>query len=253
MDCLWRNLDPILMVGAMLSKSLIQFSVDGRGCVSSLLFDLKPNYGGGNEYNGCHTHHPQPCSRPLPTHTSTGDSWILSGKSGSVSCGGHCSFPLGPGAHKVLSVLSKSLFPQSCVRSGGSVLGLMVVSSKRSTVVPWSAAASLCARGKPLVLPALTGETRTLKGRSGSVSVESLGPGARKVLSEPCISDGCGVLIVNMILPLILSCWGFSFALGLGYLMSVGSNILLSMVVAVLEFSEEKMSICPLLCHLGAK
>jgi len=33
----------------MLSKSLIQFSVDGRGCVPSLLFDLRPNYGGSNE------------------------------------------------------------------------------------------------------------------------------------------------------------------------------------------------------------
>ena len=33
----------------MLSKSLIQFSVDGWGCVPSLLFDLRPNYGGGNE------------------------------------------------------------------------------------------------------------------------------------------------------------------------------------------------------------
>ena len=28
------------MGGAMLSKSLIQFSVDGQGCVPSLLFDL---------------------------------------------------------------------------------------------------------------------------------------------------------------------------------------------------------------------
>ena len=37
---------------AMLSKSLIQFSVDGEGCVRSLLFDLRPNYGGGNEDNG---------------------------------------------------------------------------------------------------------------------------------------------------------------------------------------------------------
>ena len=37
---------------AILSKSLIQFSVDGRGCVPSLLFDLRPNYGGGNEDNG---------------------------------------------------------------------------------------------------------------------------------------------------------------------------------------------------------
>ena len=40
-----------LMGGAILSKSLIQFSVDGWGCVPSLLFDLRPNYGGGNEHN----------------------------------------------------------------------------------------------------------------------------------------------------------------------------------------------------------
>ena len=40
------------MGGAMLSKSLIQFSVDGQGCVPSLLFDLKPDYGGGNQDNG---------------------------------------------------------------------------------------------------------------------------------------------------------------------------------------------------------
>ena len=37
---------------AMLSKYLIQFSVDGQGCVPSLLFDLRPNYGMGNEDNG---------------------------------------------------------------------------------------------------------------------------------------------------------------------------------------------------------
>ena len=36
----------------MLRKSLIQFFVDGWGCVFSLLFDLRPNYGGGNEDNG---------------------------------------------------------------------------------------------------------------------------------------------------------------------------------------------------------
>ena len=40
-----------LMGEAILSKSLIQFSVDGWGCVPSLLFDLRPNYGGGNEHN----------------------------------------------------------------------------------------------------------------------------------------------------------------------------------------------------------
>ena len=123
----------------MLCKSLIQFSVDGQGCVPSLLFDLKPNYGGSNEYNGCHTQCPQPCSRPPLTHTSTRDSWILTGKSGSVSCGGHCSFLLGPGAPRFF-VPSKSLFPQSCVSSSVSMVGLMATSSKRAYAIPRSAA-----------------------------------------------------------------------------------------------------------------
>ena len=38
---------------------------------------------------------------------------------------------LSPGAHKVLFVPSKSLFPQFCVSSGCSMAGLMVTSSKR--------------------------------------------------------------------------------------------------------------------------
>ena len=56
-----------------------------------------PNYSGGNEDKGdllpkvscmpCYTQCPQPCSRPLPTHTSARDFWTLTGKSGSVSCG----------------------------------------------------------------------------------------------------------------------------------------------------------------------
>ena len=90
------------------SKSLMQFSVDGRGCVPSLLFDLRPNYGGGNEDNGNEdnllhaiifitsttgvTQCPQPWTRPPMTHASAEDSRTLTGKSGSVSCGGHCSF-----------------------------------------------------------------------------------------------------------------------------------------------------------------
>ena len=40
------------MDGPMVSKSLIQFSVEGWGCVPSLLFDLRPNYGRRNEDNG---------------------------------------------------------------------------------------------------------------------------------------------------------------------------------------------------------
>ena len=53
---------------------------------------------------------------------------------------GYCSFLLGPGAHEVLFVPSKSLFPQSCVSSGGSMVGLMVTSSKRAYAILKSAA-----------------------------------------------------------------------------------------------------------------
>ena len=35
----------------------------------------------------CYTQCPQPCSRPPQTHTSAGDSWTPTGKSGSVSFG----------------------------------------------------------------------------------------------------------------------------------------------------------------------
>ena len=42
----------VLMCRAMISKSLIQFYVDGWGCVPSLLLDLRPNYDGDNEENG---------------------------------------------------------------------------------------------------------------------------------------------------------------------------------------------------------
>ena len=51
-DWLRGKLGLVLLGGAIVSKSLIQFSVDGWGSVPSLLFDLRPNYAGGNEDNG---------------------------------------------------------------------------------------------------------------------------------------------------------------------------------------------------------
>ena len=93
-DWLWGKLGLVLMGGDKFSKSLIQFSV---GCVPSLLFDLRPNCGGGGEDNGdllpkvscthCCTQCSRPWSMPLLTHTSTGDSWTLIGRSALVSCG----------------------------------------------------------------------------------------------------------------------------------------------------------------------
>ena len=53
---------------------------------------------------------------------------------------GHWSFFLGSGRHKVLFVPSKSLFPYSCASSGGSMVGLMAICSKRAYSIPRSAA-----------------------------------------------------------------------------------------------------------------
>ena len=65
---------------------------------------------------------PHLCQRLLDTHRQ-------------VSCGGHCSFLLGPGAQGSI-VPSKSLFSQSYVSSGSSMVGLMVTSSKRTYAIP---------------------------------------------------------------------------------------------------------------------
>ena len=64
------------MGGATLSKSLIRLSVGGWGCVPFLLFDLTPNYGGGNEHNGdLLPVHALPYSVPLTLQqASAGDS-----------------------------------------------------------------------------------------------------------------------------------------------------------------------------------
>ena len=88
----------------------------------------------------CHTQCLWPCSRPPPTHAST--SWTLTGKSGSVSFGGHYSFLLGLGVHKVWFVPSKHLFPQSFVSSGNSMVGLVATSSKRAYAISRSVAPS---------------------------------------------------------------------------------------------------------------
>ena len=71
-----------------------------------------------------------PCQRLLDTHRQV---WVT------LLCG-HCSFLLGPSAHKVLFVPSESLFPQSGVSSDGSVVGLMATSSKRAYAITSSTA-----------------------------------------------------------------------------------------------------------------
>ena len=128
----------------MLSKSLLQFSVDGQSCVPSLLFDLRPNHGEGNEDNGdllqkvlCRhrlTQCPQPCSRPPLTHGFTGDSWTPTDKSWIVSCGVTVPFSWVL-VNRFCCALQESI-SQSCVSSGSFMVGLMVISYKRTYAIP---------------------------------------------------------------------------------------------------------------------
>ena len=75
----------------MLSKSLIQFSIAGWGCVLSLLLDLRPNYGGGSEDNSnllqkfqcmhCFASNPEAGHRqPTPLPETPGHSWACLGQ-----------------------------------------------------------------------------------------------------------------------------------------------------------------------------
>ena len=97
-------------------------------------------------------------------------------------------------------VPSKSLFPQSCVSPGSSMVGLVVTSSKRAYAIPRSAAPRAPVPAAPLLICASSADSQTLKGRSGSVSVGS--PGIHKILFEPSkhLWQVWG-LILNVILP----------------------------------------------------
>ena len=130
----------------------------------------------------------------------------------------------------------------------------MVTSSKRAYATHCMTQVccnqSLCLCDRPLLTRTSTGDTQTFKGRSGSVSVRPLGPGAHKGLFEPSkLLWQVQGLILNASSPLLPSCWSFSFSLRCGVSFFVGSNILLSMVVhqqvEVLEFFQKKTSTRP--------
>ena len=152
----------------MLSKSVIQFSVDGWGYVPSLLFDLRPNYGGGNENNGdllqkvpcshCYTQCLQPCIRPPLTHASARHSWTIMGNSESVFCGAGwrggiggsecsstCMGSFEGGRHKdllsmALPIRTRPSFPLSqCLPSGSFHKPLILLhqrADKMETTIP---------------------------------------------------------------------------------------------------------------------
>ena len=72
---------------------------------------------------------------------------------------------------------------------GSSMLEQMATSSKRAYATCWEVrvcySQSPCPHKSPLLTSASTRDIQILKGRSGSVSVGTMGPGARKVLFQP--------------------------------------------------------------------
>ena len=103
---------------------IIQFSVDGWGCVPSQLFDLRPKDGRDNEDNGdllqkvlcmhCHIQYLWPCSRSLPVYTSAETPGHSQASLGQSLVG---SLPLSPGSWRTqdfVCALQESVSPFLC-------------------------------------------------------------------------------------------------------------------------------------------
>ena len=160
----------------------------------------------------CCTPRPCPCSRPPPDHPSAGDSWTLRASLSQSLVG---SLLLSPGSwctQGFVCALLESL-SQSCVSSGNSMVGLMVISSKRAYAIP---------RLHPELLPLrqATADLYPCRRHSNTQrQAQSLWGllGCTEVLFEPSEHIWCvWGLILNVISPLLPSCWGFAFALGCG-------------------------------------
>jgi len=186
------------MDGAMFSKSLIQFSVDGWGCVPFLLFTwgqimvevMKTMVTSFKRSHACTAalSAPDPAAGhrwPLPLPETPGHSRTSLHQSlvGTLSPGVWCT--------QASVEPSKGLFPQSCVTSGSSMVGLMVTSSKRAYAVPRPSAPRGPTPAAGHCWPISPQET--LNYNAVSVSVGFLGPGVHKVCLSPLsISDRYG-------------------------------------------------------------
>ena len=143
----------LLMGQSMLSKSLMECSVDGWGCVPSLLFTwgktlvevMKIMMTSFQRAHACTTtlsvpDHAAAHRPPTPPLESPGHSQASLGQPlvGALllSPGSWCT-------QGFVCVLQESL-SQSCVSSGSSMVGLMATSSKRDYVIPRAAAPVHC-------------------------------------------------------------------------------------------------------------
>ena len=130
-----------------------------------------------------------PHSEPPSQQQATANSWLhqrlltLMGKSGSVFCGVTAPFSGILMTQSFVCVLQESDSPVLCKfwRLYGGVKGDLLQEGLCHAQV--CCTQSPCPCGRPLLTCTSSGDTQTLKGRSGSVSVRS--PCVHKVLCEP--------------------------------------------------------------------
>ena len=158
----------------------------------------------------CYAQCPQPAAGhhwPIPLLDTPGHSQASLGQS---LVGSLLSFFLGPGAHKVLFVPSKSLFHQSCVKFWqlyGGVNGDLLQEGLCHTQVCFTQSPYPCSR--PLLTDTFSGYTQTqfwlsICGIPGSWCAQDLLEPSERLWWELA-------LILKANLPLLPSCWGFSF------------------------------------------
>ena len=121
---------------------------------------------------------------------------------------GHCSFLLGLGAHKVLFVPSQSLFPPSCVSSGGSMVGYW-----------WPPARGLMSypgllHPEPLPLKQATADPDLLRRHPNTVLSQSLWGLWVLLCTRYVWALWASLLGMGFDYKPEKPCWGFSFSLG---------------------------------------
>ena len=194
------NLGLVLFGGAMLSKSLIQFSVDEWSCVPSLLFTwgqtmvevMKITVTSLKRSHACSAtlSVPNPAAGhhwPTPPPETLGHTQASLGQSPV----GSLLLSSGPWCTRFSCSLQESI-SQSCISSGSTIVGLMATSSKRVYGISKSATPRASVPAADHRRPVFPQET--LKHSSASVFLGFLGPGAHKFHLRPLsISGGNGV------------------------------------------------------------
>ena len=157
---------------------------------------------------------PQPCCRPLQTYALVGDSYTLTCKSGSVSCGVTAPFSWVLVCTRFCLCPTSSVSPVSCNLCWlyGGVNGDLLQEGLCHSQVYCTR--SSCPCSSPLLTCTSIGDTKAQLclspcGVSGSWCAQGM------LEPSQCLWWVWG-LILKMVSPLLPSCWGLSFALGCG-------------------------------------